>query len=341
MSNNITFPAEWFPQSGVQLTWPHSDTDWEYMLEEVTNCYLSIAKEIIKREKLLIVCPNPNDVLQHFTKEEQAQIIISTQNSNDTWTRDHAGIAVFVNNNPTILDFCFNAWGMKFKANYDNQITRNLYEDTIFQSHVEYASHLNFVLEGGSIESDGKGTLLTTSSCLTSPNRNQPMTLHEIESYLKKSLGINRILFLNHGYLAGDDTDNHIDTLARFCDKNTIAYVQCDDTHDEHYSELSKMEEQLRTFKTFEGKPYNLIPLPMADPVFDNGERLPATYANFLIINEAVLMPFYQSSKDEIARKQLQKAFPKREIIGIDCRPLIKQHGSLHCITMQYPKGFL
>lgn len=339
--SKIIFPAEWYPQSGVQLTFPHLDTDWGEMLDEVTQCYVTLSKAILKREKLLIVCPQKDEVLKYFSKEEQKRLLIAELKSNDTWARDHGALSVFIDKQPTLLDFKFNAWGLKFAANFDNQITKQLYENNIFQPKVSYRSHLNFVLEGGAIESDGKGTLLTTSQCLTSPNRNQPMTLNEIEAYLKKSLGASRVLFLDYGYLAGDDTDNHIDTLARFCDENTIAYVKCDDENDEHYDELLKMEQQLRSFKTIEGKPYRLIPLPIADAVYDHGYRLPATYANFVIINDALLMPFYNTAKDEIAKAQLQKAFPEREIVGIDCRPLIKQHGSLHCVTMQFPKGFL
>ncbi len=335
------FPPEWHPQSGVQLTWPHSNTDWYTILDEVVECYVSIAKEVVKREKLLIVCADEDEVLKNFTQEEKSRIIAIQLKSNDTWARDHGGLSVWKDDKPTILDFKFNAWGLKFTSNLDNQITSQLFEREIFQTEVAYESHLNFVLEGGSIESDGKGTILTTSECLTSPNRNQPLTLEEIGNYLKKAFGANRILFLDHGYLAGDDTDNHIDTLARFCDEETIAYVKCEDVNDEHFYELNKMEKQLKSFVTTEGKPYKLVPLPMADAVYDDGYRLPATYANFLIINGAVLMPFYNSSKDEVAKSILQTAFPDREIIGIDCSPLIKQHGSLHCVTMQFPQGFL
>ena len=339
--NCVVFPAEWYPQSGVLITWPHADTDWFDILEEVTQCYVTFSKEILKRQKLIVVCPEEDEVVKHFTKEEQKNLIISEQKSNDTWSRDHGPISVFVNGKPTLLDFGFNGWGLKFAANHDNQITQHLFKQEEFKPGVQYDSKLNFILEGGSIESDGNGTLLTTSQCLLAPNRNQPMTHVEIDESLKTSLGVDRILWLNHGYLAGDDTDSHIDTLARFCDKSTIAYVKCDDETDEHFDELKLMENELKSFKTSEGKLYRLIPLPMADAVYHDGYRLPATYANFLIINGAVLMPFYHSPKDEEAKKQLQKAFPHQEIIGIDCRPLIKQHGSLHCVTMQLPKGFL
>ena len=337
----ILFPAEWHRQSGVQITWPHSDTDWCEMLDEVVTCYIAFSKEILKREKLLIASPEPEEIEHFFTEEGQRNLILAEIKSNDTWARDHGGISVFIDGKPHIFDFGFNAWGLKFAANFDNLITRELFRQEIFQPQIQYRNHLDFILEGGSVESDGKGTLLTTSQCLLAPNRNEPLTQWEIEEYLIRSFGVQRVLWLNHGYLAGDDTDNHIDTLARFCDEETIAYVQSLDENDEHFDELKEMEKELQSFVTLEGKPYRLIPLPMADAVYHNGYRLPATYANFLIINGAVLLPIYQSPKDEIAKKQLQKAFPDKEIVGIDCRPLIKQHGSLHCVTMQFPEGFI
>lgn len=339
--NNVVFPAEWHPQSGILITWPHADTDWFDTLEEVTECYVAFSKEIMKREKLLVVCPEEDEVVKYFTPEERKNLITSELKSNDTWSRDHGAISVFVKGRPTLFDFGFNGWGLKFAANHDNQITQHLFRQEEFKPEVQYANKKNFILEGGSIESDGKGTLLTTSQCLMAPNRNQPMTLDEIDEYLRTTLGAYRVLWLNHGYLAGDDTDSHVDTLARFCDEHTIAYVKCDDETDEHFDELKLMENELKSFKTPEEKPYRLIPLPMADALYHDGYRLPATYANFLIINGAVLMPAYASAKDETAKAQLQKAFPGRKIIDIDCRPLIKQHGSLHCVTMQFPKNFI
>ena len=240
---NIVFPAEWHHQSGIQLTWPHANTDWYNMLDEVTQCFVSIGKEILKHEKLLIVCPEEDEVIKYFTKEEQKRIIVAELKSNDTWARDHGAISVFIDNKPTLLDFKFNGWGLKYPADLDNQITRLLYDLDVFRPEVDYVSHLNFILEGGSIESDGKGTILTTSECLTSPNRNQPLSLDDLEQTLTKWLGARRVLFLDHGYLAGDDTDHHIDTLARFCNEQTIAYVKCEDKNDEHYDELKAIIE--------------------------------------------------------------------------------------------------
>lgn len=333
----IRMPAEWEPQSFVQLTWPHAGTDWAEILDEVCDCFDNIAREIVKRQNLLVVCAEEEAIRERLKDLPQDRITYAQIPSNDTWARDHGGITILKNDMPIVLDFTFNGWGMKFPANLDNQITRQLFEKKIFPDNIKYKNRKNFVLEGGSIESDGKGTILTTAECLLSENRNN-ISKEEIEDKLREYLGSERVLWFHHGYLSGDDTDSHIDTLARFCNENTIAYVKCEDKNDEHYNDLEKMEKELFSFSPLGVRDsYNLIPLPMADAVYDeNGTRLPATYANFLIINEAVLMPTYNSPKDEIAARQLQKAFPDREIVGIDCTALIKQHGSLHCVTMQY-----
>ncbi len=368
-------PAEWEVQERVLLTWPHEATDWASMLDEVVACFTEIAREVALREQLTIVSPFPLCVEEHLRKSgvNMEQVTFFECQTNDTWTRDHGFITLIEkddsvpsflqtrrendkdfstdNEKQTLshsapirhLDFCFNGWGMKFAANLDNQINRKMYESGIIGSEYdkgEYINMLDFVLEGGSIESDGQGTLMTTTACLTAPNRNSLYTTKEaLEKELCKRLGMERVLWIDHGYLAGDDTDSHIDTLVRFCPDDTIAYVQCLDETDEHYPALHRMEEQLKGFRTMAGKPYRLLPLPMADAVYDNdGMRLPATYANFLVINGAVLCPTYnQPHLDKKALEQLQRAFPGREIIGIDCRSLIQQHGSLHCVTMQFP----
>ncbi len=339
--DRIIFPAEWYPQSAVQLTWPHEETDWAPILSEVIPCFVAIAKEIMKREKLLIVCPDEQEVRDVLGDIDESRVIFREMETNDTWARDHGGISVFDGGVKVVYDFIFNGWGMKFAAGKDNLITRRLSQSDTFADDVVVTNMQPFVLEGGSLESDGKGTLLTTAECLLSPNRNEYLERLQIEQYLKDVFGFERVLWLENGYLAGDDTDSHIDTLARFCSEDTIAYVKCTDEDDEHYEELLRMEEELMTFKQVNGQPYNLIALPMADEVVWEGDRLPATYANFLIMNGAVLVPYYNSPKDEMAKAALQKAFPDREIIGINCLPLIKQHGSLHCVTMQYPEGFI
>ena len=335
MTNKI-FPAEWAPQQFVQPTWPHADTDWAYMLDEVQACFKNIACEITQRQRLLIVAPDIEDVRCQIVDEvNMDNVTLVELPSNDTWARDHGGITIFEDGKPVVLDFQFNGWGLKFASDKDNLITERLHR----AGHLfgELRNCRNFVFEGGSIESDGEGTLLTTSECLLSPNRNATMTRSDIEAYLLDTLGAKQLLWLDHGYLAGDDTDSHIDTLARLCPDNTILYVKCEDESDEHYEALRSMEEQLKTFRTLDGKPYRLIALPMAHPAYEEDERIPATYANYLVINGAVLVPTYGTDLDAVALAQVQKAFPQHEIVGIDCQALIRQHGSLHCVTMQYP----
>ncbi len=338
-------PAEWHPQSAVLLTWPHADTDWAPILKEVTRCYLRMAFEIALRERLLIATPEPEAVgallEEQLPQNVLRNISLHRMPTNDTWARDHGFLTLLTENGVRLLDFAFNGWGEKFPAELDNQINSRLWQENIFEG--TYEGHLDLILEGGSIESDGRGTLLTTSRCLTAPHRNQPLSQADIEMRLLDYFHARRVLWLDYGWLAGDDTDSHIDTLARFCPSDTIAYVQCKDKSDEHYDELQQMEAQLQTFRTMEDEPYRLVPLPMADAVYDeDGNRLPATYANFLILNGAVLMPTYgQPENDDTARRQLQKCFPKLEIIGIDARPLIVQHGSIHCCAMQFPAGAL
>ena len=199
-----------------------------------------------------------------------------------------------------------------------------------------------FVLEGGSIDTDGEGTLLTTTACLLTESRNPQLDQQQIEMRLKTELGVTRILWLQHGFLAGDDTDSHIDMLARFCAPDTIAFMQCDDPGDEHFESLAAMAQELRQFRTRDGQPYRLIGLPLPAAIYNSvGQRLPASYANFLIINDAVLVPQYNDRSDEIVLKRLAACFPDRQMIGIPCRALIEQYGSLHCLSMQFPDGVL
>ena len=339
-------PAEWEHQSMVQLTWPHEDTDWAPILPEITAVYEEMAREISKREHLLIVA----------SKGVQPPTLSAyrlTLNTNDTWARDHGFITVEetsdLSHQPSelkLLDFCFNGWGEKFEAGLDNAINRKLYEQGLVKG--EYEDHLDFVLEGGSIESDGCGTIFTTKCCLLAPHRNQPLTQAEIEERLKLWLGAERIVWLEHGSLIGDDTDGHIDTLVRICPNDTLLYTGGDADHPDLY----EMEKELQALRTLDGKPYRLLKLPLPRPIYDDSEaegqalagfpcekgfRLPATYVNYLIINGAVLVPTYQQPDlDAEALCTIQQAFPDREILGIDCCAVIKQHGSLHCCTMQY-----
>ncbi len=343
------FPAEWHQQAFVQLTWPHQDTDWAPVLADAIDCFCNIVREIVKYEPVLIVAQHPDEAKADLVRMgvELADITFVSCPTNDTWARDHAFITCIdpTQNQVFLNDFQFNGWGLKFAANHDNQINKTLLPHLADRYKTvgitaEYVNHLDFVFEGGSIESDGEGTLMVTSSCLLAENRNNTLSQQEIEKKIKDFFQAERILWIQHSWLAGDDTDGHIDTVARFCSPTSIAYVKCDNPNDEHYEELQAMEQELLSLCTLQGLPYTLFPLPLPDPCFDEeGNRLPATHANFLIINGAVLVPTYhQAEKDEEALTQLQKAFPDRKVIGIDCRVLILQHGSLHCSTMQYPQ---
>ncbi|MCL1822260.1 MAG: agmatine deiminase family protein [Prolixibacteraceae bacterium] len=341
-NNPIILPAEWAEQDGVMLTWPNENTDWNDMLGRVIEVYIRLATEIVDYEKLLIVCDDKAKVSGHFSAAQLEKITLCQLPYNDTWARDHGPLITFNDGRPAINDFGFNGWGGKFDAGLDNQITERLFKLGTFNAEVAYIDRKNFILEGGSVESDGQGTLLTTSACLLNRNRNSRLGQSDIENTLKESLGVQRILWLDHGHIEGDDTDSHIDTLARFCSESTIAYVQCSDINDPHYADLKRMEEQLKTFSTNKGAKYNLTPLPMVSPVFNSeGKRMGATYANFLIINRAVLLPVYGAPEDPTAVRIMSQLFPDRNIIAINCLPLIEQNGSLHCVTMQLPKNVL
>jgi len=336
-----TLPPEWHSQSAILLTFPHENSDWQPTLHEVEPVFVNIAKAVCEFEQLIVSCFDE----KHLKYVEQLLIEndIDKNNfklyivpSNDTWARDHGAICIYENNQRKVLDFTFNGWGNKFDATLDNQITANLHQQGAFQNSLLIS--LDFVLEGGSIESDGLGTILTTEFCLKSPERNPHFNTEQIEDYLFEQLGAKRILWLKHGALEGDDTDSHIDTLARFCDEKTIAYQSCENSNDSHFEEFKAMEEELKAFRQLNGEPYHLVALPFPEPKYDQeNQRLPATYANFLILNNAVLVPTYQDKSDQLALERLAACFPERKIIGIDCTPLIQQHGSLHCVTMQIP----
>ena len=337
-------PPEWAPQSGVMLTWPHEKSDWASILNRVEPVFTEIARQVARFEKVLIACYNDRH-RTHVARQLAAgiaanRVVLGIAPSNDTWARDHGPITVQCHDELTLLDFGFNGWGGKYAHNLDNAITPVLYRQNVFGKSP--LQTVDLILEGGSIEVDGSGTLLTTEHCLLAPTRNPEVSRAQLEKRLGELLGLNRFLWLKHGTLAGDDTDSHIDTLARLCDVRTIAYVACDDPADEHYAGLKAMETELKAFRTASGTPYRLVPLPWPKPKYDDeGGRMPATYANFLIVNGAVLVPTYRDAADAVALERLKTCFPDREILGIDCLPLITQHGSLHCVTMQLPVGIL
>lgn len=336
---------EWAVQSGIMLTWPHKNT-WGGHCREAEITFTSMVKAISIHEKALI---------SYFDDSHQAhildllkakgvnlsKIIFAKVKSDDIWIRDHGPLTVRESNSGALklLNFSFNAWGGKYAHDNDKALSLTLHA----QGHFDHVpiELIDFILEGGAIEVDGEGSLLTTESVMLTPTRNQLSKL-EIESLLMLHFGIDRILWITHGSLLGDDTDGHVDTLARFLDSQTICFVDCNDSQDPHYAPLKKMKVDLEAFKTKDGAPYRLIPLPLPDPQFSTGgERLPATYANFLFLNEALLLPIYGVKQDALAVEIFKSFFPMRQVHAIDCRALINYYGSLHCATMQLPQGVL
>ena len=339
---NRSFAAEWDPQDGVLIAWPHAGTDWAYMLDEVTACYRELVCAILQDdERVVIVAPDGDEVRTVLGHDVDWQRIdIAELPTNDTWVRDYGPITVFHEGQMKLTDFTFNAWGMKFAADCDNLVTCRLKEMGLLT--MPLLNCRDIVLEGGSIETDGNGTVMTTTCCLTAPNRNDTYSRERLEQVLLERLGCVKMLWLDHGSLTGDDTDGHIDTLARFAPGGIILYNGCDDPADEHFEPLMQMEEQLKQFTDADGNHYHLIRLPLPDACYDEISRLPATYANFLVTNHQVLVPLYDQPHNDIkACELIGQAFPGRKVTGVDCRALICQHGSLHCATMQLPRGAL
>ncbi len=345
VNSNFYLPPEWTRQSGAMLTWPHSQSDWKSILDTVEPVYTEIARQISLKERLLIVCFNEKHKTHIKTLLTQENINLSgviffISESDDTWARDHAPLSVYKNKKPVLLDFEFNGWGNKYPYQRDNKITENLCHSGIFSK--VHCNKIDMVFEGGSIDVNGAGEMLTTSRCLLSKKRNPEISQDQIEKKMGELFSVNTICWLQHGYLEGDDTDAHIDTLARFCNENTIVYTSCKDKQDIHYTELKLMAEELETWTSNSQKKFRLLPLPIPKAIYNaEGKRLPANYANFFIINRAVLVPLYNDPADVQAIDTLKTCFPDKEIIGIDCLPLIQQFGSLHCITMQFPEGIL
>lgn len=345
MQTPIQFLPEWASQSAIMLSWPHERTAWASTLDDIERLYLDLAAVIAKREALLIVC---RDTTHRARVRDRLAgcgiasdgVVFGLAEIDDTWIRDYGPITVRRDGKLRLLDFQFNGWSGRYPAALDNAVTRDLHQQGLF-GNIERQS-INLVLEGGSIDTDGQGTLLTTSQCLLASDRNPGSDRSAIEARLAATLGVRRVLWLEHGYLAGDDTDGHVDNLARFCDPQTLAYATCDDPTDKHYAALKAMEDQLRRFRDHADHPYRLIPLPLPSSIFNSkGQRLPASYVNFLIINGAVLVPQYRDPMDRVVLNRLQAVFDERELVGMDCLAAIQQYGALHCLTMQLPRGVI
>lgn len=335
----IRFPAEWEPQSAVVIAWPHASGDFAN-LSSVEDSYHFIATTISRFQPLIIVCKNGEhqEHIQALLKST-ANLHFVQADYNDIWLRDTVFISLEWQHPKAklqLINFRFNGWGNKYAHAADNALNLSLFAHPLLKG--QPTATVDFVLEGGSVESDGEGTVMTTKNCLFNPNRNPQLSQQAITSQVQNYLGAKRILWIEQDNLAGDDTDAHIDTLARFCDPATIAYSSCDDTQDPHFESLKNMEAQLKAFKTESGQPYRLVALPLPKPILDQqGQRLPANYANFLVINGAVLVPVYDDTNDAVALNRLAACFPEHEIIATPCRPLVHQYGSLHCASMQIP----
>lgn len=343
MTNIRRLPAEWEQTDAVLMAWPHEQTDWQPILAEAEECFTNIAEAIAPFARVVVICPDIDHVALKLRRIPSDRLILIPLDTNDTWTRDYGPITIEENGKTLPLNFKFDGWGLKFAANNDNLATSRLASLGLFKAEPE--NHLSFVLEGGSVDSDGNGTILTTDSCLLNLNRNGGMDRNEILEYVATALGAKRVISLANGELVGDDTDGHIDTLARFAPPgDVIFYTGCADPNDEHYASLKGMAEELRALRTEDGNPYHLVELPLPEAMYDpeDGSRLPATYANFLIVNGAVILPTYgHALKDKMAADLIATAMPNYAVVPVDCSILVRQHGSLHCSTMQLPANTL
>ena len=342
MTDAFRFPAEWEPQSAVLIAWPHAETDWAERLGEVEETYVALVAALTRFEPV-VICVADEDLQTYAearlrsARVDMAKVRFVPAEYDDTWLRDTGPITLRADDRFKQLDFRFTGWGGKYQASRDDLLVGELSGMNLFHNY--FVQSIDFALEGGAIETDGQGSLLTTWQCLH--ERHPEASREDLSERLAGWLQQDRVLWLDRGYLEGDNTDPHTDTLARFAGPDAIVFQACDDPADSHYAELGAMAAEIAALRTRDGKPYRLFPLPWAQPILDEGRRLAASYANFLIANGVVLMPAYGDPADAKAAAVLAEAFPDREIVQVPCRPLIWQNGSLHCITMQLPAGLL
>ena len=342
MTPPLHFPAEWEPQSAVLVAWPHAGTDWAERLAGIEDTYIALVAAITRFQNV-VICVADDDVETYAeirlrsNRVDMERVRFATAPYDDTWLRDSGPITLIEGSAFRLLDFRFTGWGGKFEAGDDDRLVERLDAGGLFRD--ARRTSIDFALEGGAIDTDGAGTLLTTWQCLH--ERHPQASREELTEKLAGWLHQDRVLWLDHGYLEGDDTDAHVDTLARFAPNDAIVFQACDDEADSHFAELKAMGGEIAALRTQDGRPYTLFPLPWARPILDGQRRLAASYANFLIVNGAVLMPAYGDTADDAAAAVLADAFPEREIVQIPCRPLIWQNGSLHCLTMQLPRGLV
>lgn len=314
-----TMIAEWEKQDLVMVVFPHENTDWVECLGEIQKAYMKFIETIARFQTCLVLC---GDKKHEALFEKMHNIQTLHVDTNDTWIRDFGGIEVNIHGKRVTYDFTFNGWGGKYDSTLDNRVNGEL-----FKSFGGTLVKKDFVLEGGSIDTNGKGALLTTASCIYNKNRNPNLTPKEIEEKLCEFFGIDEFICLENGFIVGDDTDSHVDILARFIDENTIAYHVCDDEDDEHFESLKKLEMELKQTK------FKLLALPFPDKVIHKGRRLGASYVNFVFVNGGLIVPTYNQPKDFKVISILQN-FLNKKIVGVDSRVFLHQNGSLHCASM-------
>ena len=332
---------EWHSQEAIILTWPDAQTDWQPWLEEVRLTYLSIIAALNNNNTPVILLVRPSEINQCQQRLSSlsntsniTSVLLIAADINDTWVRDYGFLTCALENQLRTVNFTFNGWGNKFNAELDNQINQQIFSNLVAHPMQTF----DFVLEGGALEINEAGHLLTTQLCLANPERNGVFDSAQNRQQLQQALGAKQITILEHGHLEGDDTDGHIDTLVRFAPNNTLVIQSCANRPDDsHYQSLSALVAECRAaFPT-----YKLIELPLVAMYSKEGERLPASYANYLINNNQILFPVYGEPEDPHALAQIQLAYPNMNIVAINCRPLVQQFGSLHCISMQVPTGTL
>lgn len=334
------FPAEWEPHEATWLSWPHKEESWPGKLHQIYKPYLDFVRELTRGEKVHI---NVNDEkMRHQVQEllakhdvNESQVQLHLHPTNDAWCRDH-GPAFLVNKKTKqkiILDWGYNAWGEKYPPfDLDDDVP-----SLIGESLKLPVIKPGIVMEGGSVDFNGEGLVLTTTQCLLNQNRNPHLNQNQIEQYLKDFYGVSEVLWLEEG-IEGDDTDGHIDDISRFFSARGVLTVIEDDRSDANYTALKKNYETLQKMKLQDGSSLEVIELPMPDPVIYDGTRLPASYANFYVSNSSVIVPTYRCQADQKAIDIISKSFPDRQVIGIDSVDIVWGLGSFHCLSQQEPK---
>jgi agmatine deiminase len=334
-------PAEWEPHQGTWLSWPHNRATWPGKFESVEPVMVKAVQALCSSETVHINVLNAQHeahVRRLFNKAGGCgPIQFHYFPTNDAWCRDHGALFVVRRvdgkQEMAAVDCRYNAWGGKYPPyDLDDVIPKRMAEALGIPCF-----EADMVLEGGSIDVNGRGLLLTTEQCLLNPNRNPHLSRMEIEERLCGIFGVERILWLGRG-IAGDDTDGHIDDLARFVREDTVVTIVESNQDDENFKPLQQDLERLRAMTLLDGRPLHVLTLPMPSPLYYQGQRLPASYANFYIANEIVLLPHFNDPNDSIATHVLRSCFPTREIIGIDCTDLVWGLGAFHCLTQQIPK---